>query len=106
MAEEKITGQALSEDELEQVAGGTHEQSKYDMEELYSKCGVNFDTYNWDRSVNKLGELYRRSGIKLDAGRSHDNVYRNIYTGEEINHYDALEHLKRCIRDGSVSRHV
>jgi len=97
MADEKIISEQLTEDQLENVAGGTHEQTYDDMDRLYRRYGVQWPQ-NWDRAVGQLGEMYNRAGIKLDTSERHDNTYYDNYRRKYIGHGEAFDILCDYVR--------
>lgn len=77
MANEIKKDEILNEEQLDQVAGGTYDQSYDDMMLLRDKCGIGFDPNSRDNSVNKLALLYQRAGTIFHAHNSdnHPNEY-------------------------------
>ncbi|MBE8953482.1 MAG: hypothetical protein SR1Q7_10115 [Quinella sp. 1Q7] len=93
MANEILKNEQLSFDELDQVAGGTHEQTYDDMQFLS-------DTYpnltwprNWDAAVGKLGAIFWEAGMKLDTSENHGNIYYDRVNGKAIDQYRARQYL-------------
>jgi len=70
-----LENEKLDDADLDLVAGGTKEESYQDMLYLHRYCGISFNPNNWDASVNKLGELYRRAGTKFEAHNSDKHNY-------------------------------
>lgn len=101
MADEKILkDEQLTEDQLEQIAGGTHEETERDMDYLERYCpSIRFHG-SWDDKVGKLGELYRRAGMGLDSSERHANKYFDEYGDLERNY--ALRKLATKINRGEV----
>ncbi len=71
-----LENEKLDDEALDFVAGGTQAESYQDMLYLHRYCNIGFDPNNWDASVNKLGELYRRAGTKMEAHNSDDKPNR------------------------------
>ena len=108
MTKEILKDELLKEEQLENVAGGTNDETYKDMGYLHDYCHVNFDNNNWDRSVGKLGELFRRAGMRLDTSERHGNRYYEIRNGREerIDRSDALYRLGAAINAGRVDTNV
>lgn len=116
MTEKKYTNEELkaalekeimNDAELDNVAGGTYGESWADMEYLNQYCGVGFNPNDREWSVKKLGELYRRAGMKLEAHNSEDhfNVYRDS-RGYIIDRNTALYKLGCKINAGEIDTFV
>lgn len=100
MANEILKDEILKDEQLENVAGGTHEETQADMDYLKRYCGVSFHG-NWDQKVGKLGELYRRAGMFLDSSERHANKYTDG-RGYSLSRNDALLRLGTAINNGQV----
>ena len=101
MANEILKDEILKDEQLENVAGGTHEETQADMDYLKRYCGVSFHG-SWDQKVGKLGELYRRAGMLLDTSERHGNYYSDS-RGKDMNRNDALYALGAAINSGRVN---
>lgn len=103
MAEEKILkDEILNDEQLEEVAGGTYEESYSDMIYLNRKCGIGFYPHSREASVNKLGYLYAQAGLRLEAN---NDCYGNRYYDEKgrlITHEEAFGKLVFAINHGKV----
>ena len=99
MTKEILKDEILKDEELDNVAGGTSNESYRDMIFFNRYCGIGFDSQNWDNAVNKMGELYRMSGTKFEAhndradGTSKPNRYFDIASGREIGYEQARDRL-------------
>ena len=106
MAEEKIiiSDEQLTDEQLEEVAGGKYKESYDDMMKLYCQFGINFYSNNRDASVNKLAAIYQRAGTRLDAHNSdeHSNRYFDGY-GRPVTHQTAINDLVYKIRAGIIN---
>lgn len=98
-----LENEKLDDAALEFVAGGNSNESYQDMLYLYQYCNISFDPNNWDASVGKLGELYRRAGTKLDAHNSdeHFNGYYDGF-GRPVDRNTALYDLACKINNGTI----
>lgn len=98
-----LENEKLDDAALDFVAGGTAGESYQDMIYLYQYCNIGFDPNNWDASVNKLGELYRRAGTIFEAHNSddHPNVYADGY-GRPVPRENALYDLAVKINTGQI----
>jgi len=99
MADEIFKDEQLTDSELDNVAGGTYQQSYDQMMFLSQQMGINFFPNDRDASVNKLGGLYQHAGIKFVAHNSDkkSNEYYNAVTGEKIEAGPAFQHLVNTI---------
>lgn len=103
MANEILKDEILKDAELDNVAGGTSDESYRDMMFFNKYCGIGFDPNSWDNSVNKMGELYRLSGTKFEAhndkedGTSKPNRYFDIATGAPMSYAQARDRLVNSI---------
>jgi len=104
MADEKILkDEILKDEDLENVAGGTHEETERDMRYIERYCPrVRFHG-SWDDRVGQLGELYRRAGMGLNSSEKHANRYFDRYGNLDRNY--ALRKLATMINDGQVNLH-
>lgn len=98
-----LENEKLSELELDNVAGGNANESYADMIYLNQYCNIGFNPGNWDASVNKLGELYRRAGTKFEAHNrdEHANFYADVY-GRPVDRNTALYDLACKINSGQI----
>ena len=103
MAKEILKDEILKDEQLDNVAGGTSQESYRDMMFFNRYCGIGFDPNSWDNSVNKMGELYRMSGTKFEAhndradGTSKPNRYYDIATGAPMSYEQARDRLVHSI---------
>ena len=99
MTDEIFKDEQLTDSELDNVAGGTYQQSYDQMMFLSQQMGINFFPNDRDASVNKLGGLYQHAGIKFVAHNkdNHPNEYYNAVTGEKIEEGPAFQHLVNTI---------
>lgn len=95
MAKEILKEEILKEEELDQVAGGTHEETKGDMNYLYNKFRILWPN-DWDKAVGQLGSLYYDAGMRLDTSANRPNQYF-LRTGPNsevrIDRYEARRRL-------------
>ena len=98
-----LENEKLDDAALDFVAGGNKGESFQDMVYLSQFCNVGFNPGNWDANVNKLGELYRRAGTKLDAhnGEDHPNGYFDGL-GRNVSRQTALYDLACKINSGQI----
>ena len=81
----------FSDNDLDQVVGGFAEESYEDMGYLKEQCGVDLTTTgDYDTSIKFLTENYASAGIKFHAHNNHPNEYRNMHTGKNLSHNEAL----------------
>ena len=99
MADELLKDEQLTDSELDEVAGGSYQQSYDQMIFLNQQMGINFYPNDRDASVNKLGGLYQHAGIKFVAHNkeNHPNEYYNAVTGESLSSGVAFQHLVNTI---------
>lgn len=88
----------LKDEQLDEVAGGSYNQSYNEMMAL-TQIGINFFPNDRDASVNKLGGLYQHAGIRFVAHNSDDkpNEYYNAVTNEPLAPGVAFQHLVNTI---------
>ena len=98
MANEILKDEQITDTQLDEVAGGSYQQSYNEMMAL-TQMGINFFPNDRDASVNKLGGLYQHAGIKFVAHNKddHPNEYYNAVTGEKIAPGVAFQHLVNTI---------
>lgn len=98
-----LENERMSEAELDNVAGGNANESYADMMYLNQYCGIGFNPNNWDASVNKLGELYRRAGTIFQAHNKdeHANFYADGF-GRPVGRNTALYDLACKINNGQI----
>ena len=99
MADEKIiNNETLNDEQLDEVAGGSYDESYNQMVQL-AGMGINFFKDNRDASVNKLGGLYAHAGIRFIAHKSdgHPNEYYNMANGQPLDQGTAFTHLVNTI---------
>lgn len=102
MADEKILkDEILNEEQLDEVAGGTHDQTSSDMEHLYHKYGIQWPQ-NWDDAVGQLGGMFWRAGMRLDTSGKHSNQYfeRTPYGERSISQQEARRRLDYYVSNG------
>lgn len=99
MADEILKDELINDAQLDEVAGGSYQQSYNQMMFLSQQMGINFFPNDRDASVNKLGGLYQHAGIKFVAHNKddHPNEYYNAVTGEKIEAGPAFQHLVNTI---------
>lgn len=99
MTDEILKDEQLTDAQLDEVAGGTYQQSYDQMMFLSQRMGIGFFPNDPDASVNKLGGLYQHAGIKFVAHNkpNHPNEYYNAVTGEKIEAGPAFQHLVNTI---------
>ena len=105
MVEEKIiNNEQLTEEQLENIAGGNYRESYNDMMLLYNQFGVKFFHNDLNASVNRLGGIYQRAGTKLHADnrKGYSNQYFDGY-GRPVDHKTAINDLVYKIRAGIVN---
>ena len=104
MAEEIKKDEIISDEQLDQVAGGTYDQSYYDMMLLRDKCGIGFDPNSRSNSVNKLAALYQRAGTIFRAhnGDDHPNEYYDG-RGNPVSEETAINDLIYKINAGIIN---
>lgn len=96
-----MTNEILKDEMLDNVAGGTYDESYQDMMYLYQYCGINFNPNSREASVNKLSALYQRAGTIFQAHNNRDNVYADGY-GRPVSHGVALYDLACKINTGRI----
>ena len=111
MANEILKDEILKDEQLDNVAGGTSDESLRDMMFFNRNCGIGFDQ-NWDNAVNKMGELYRLSGTKFEAHNDRDdgttkhNRYYDIKTGAPMSYEQARDRLVHSINVWRAQGHL
>ncbi len=93
MANEILKDEQLSFDDLDQVAGGTHDQTYDDMKFLSDRYSRLRWPQNWDRAVDKLGAIFWEAGMKLDTSENHGNIYYDRVSGRSVDQYRARQYL-------------
>ena len=96
MANEILKDEQLNFDDLDQVAGGTHEQTYDDMNYLYKRYNVQWPQ-NWDSAVGKLGAIFWEAGMKLDTSENKGNIYYDRVSGKRLDQYKARQYLTDAI---------
>lgn len=90
----------LSDEELDQVAGGNYDECVADMNFL-RQCEVDVGDYDpdYDLLFLRVEEAWAKVGIKCSAWDMDYNVsvYKNKYylDGKEISREEAIEHAKK-----------
>ena len=99
MTNEILKDEQLNDAQLDEVAGGSYNQSYDQMVFLSQNMGINFFPNDRDASVNKLGGLYQHAGIRFVAHNSDNkpNEYYNAVTGQPIEAGQAFQHLVNTI---------
>ena len=111
MAKEILKDEILKDEQLDNVAGGTSDESLRDMMFFNRHCGIGFDPHNWDNAVNKMGELYRMSGTRFEAhndradGTTKRNRYVDIASGHDISYEQARDRLINSINVWRMQGH-
>lgn len=102
MAEEKkLADEALSEEELEKVAGGSVWQTADDSEFLYDYGlvedwhGQTTTMFNWVSYSAKVDEGWSKAGITCVTKPWGDNLY--FKNGKEISRKEAYDHVKASL---------
>ena len=91
----------LSDEELEQVAGGTAQETHMDI--MYLNCNYRCNHVSWPddtsspEAVEKLTKLYQQAGIYFSPSKIYSNEYRliedNGIVGARINRDTAITKL-------------
>lgn len=75
MADEKFKNEILSDEQLDNVAGGTYGETFADMDYFSRYCGVAFGGDD-SKKREQLRDLLWRNGVKIkDHGGGHANEY-------------------------------
>ena len=97
--EKKIANAAMSEEELDQVAGGTIAETVVDNNLLYERGlvddwhGTTSILFNWKSYSAKVDAGWAKAGITCVTKPSgDDNLY--FMGGKEITHDEAIAHVK------------
>ena len=97
MANEILKDEQLSFEDLDQVAGGTHDQTYDDMKFLSDRYSNLRWPRNWDDAVGKLGAIFWEAGMKLDTSKDKGNIYYDRVRGESVSQYRAHQYLADAI---------
>lgn len=102
MAEEILKDEIMSDEKLEQVAGGNMGQTSYDSELLYAYGllddyhGLLHMNFHWKSDSAEVDAGWRKAGItcvsKPGSKRNGSNQY--FLNGKEITHNEAIDYLK------------
>ncbi|MBR3050059.1 MAG: hypothetical protein IKG61_01235 [Selenomonadaceae bacterium] len=81
MAKEILKDELLSDDELDNVAGGTDDETDMDITFFFNKnWRIDFPD-DWDEAVVLLKNMYKKAGVDFEPKEKGRNVYRVIVDG-------------------------
>ena len=107
MAKEILKDEILSEEELDNVAGGTYAQTFEDMDRFNKSTGFQF-TGNDSNKREQLRDILFRCGVKIkDHGGFHDNEYYRLNErGEKIGSLSQNEAINLAIANYKSGRFI
>lgn len=101
MAKEILKEEILKDEELDQVAGGTDDQTDMDIVHFFNQnWRIDFPE-DWDEAVVLLKNMYKKAGVDFEANERKPNVYRVIVNGEvgcTISRDEALRALENYVQ--------
>ena len=101
MAKKILKDEILSDEQLDNVAGGTVDETDWDIAYFFnSKWPIDFPE-DWDEAVALLKNMFRKAGVDYEPNEREPNVYSVIVNGDvgcNIKREEALRTLADYIQ--------
>ena len=82
MAKKILKNEILSDEQLDNVAGGTVDETDWDIAYFFNqKWPIDFPE-DWDEAVALLKDMFRKAGVDYEPNERKPNVYSAIVNGD------------------------